>query len=337
MSSAFVENYQFAPVVSYGLKLESVLEDAIRRERVFYFLLNASEDGTGRNVGFVSLSGIENGKAEVCLFTAPATHREEGALLVPRAMRFVLEFAFHGLGTRKVTTECLATNALAIDFFVRRGFRIEGKCRERIFRGGKCIDTSLLAIGPGDWRWGKTRRPGRALAGTESPSEITPALAIVPALSRDLPRLAAFMSSDWALAVRRNVPRGDKQSFASLLCDKRQMTGKIVDGARDIGVCLITHAGIPHAFAGLDVVIAPRLEHRFCEAVKVSSRYCFTELGVRSLQIALLDGETEKMEKLRSLGWRVDARLKAECLAGGRSLDEWRFALTYDEFKGAEK
>lgn len=79
------------------------------------------------------------------------------------AMMLMIEYAFHSLNVRKISSYVFAANAKSLRCHELCGFRREGLRKEHIFRDGKYMDEVLFGLFEKDWLpvWQKFKKTGR--------------------------------------------------------------------------------------------------------------------------------------------------------------------------------
>jgi RimJ/RimL family protein N-acetyltransferase len=100
--------------------------------------------GDGRHVGNCGLVKIDRqrGKAEMWIYLG----HDHGTGLGSAALKELLNRAFDGLGLRRVSLRVVEGNDRAIAFYLRAGFKIEGRARSDTVRDGKSIDSTLMSV-----------------------------------------------------------------------------------------------------------------------------------------------------------------------------------------------
>jgi len=101
-----------------------------------------AEDGSHvGNCGLVSID-IRRKKAELWIYVGEIQGKGFGA----KALHLLLAYAFDELKLCRVYLRVLDTNERALGFYLREGFRIEGRARHDTIHAGKSVDSTLLAI-----------------------------------------------------------------------------------------------------------------------------------------------------------------------------------------------
>jgi len=98
----------------------------------------------GRHVGNCGLVSIDRsrGKAEMWIYLGDSY----GTGLGSKALKLLLDHAFAVLALRRVSLRVIDGNQRAVDFYLRAGFKIEGRARSDTVRDGKSIDSTLMSI-----------------------------------------------------------------------------------------------------------------------------------------------------------------------------------------------
>jgi RimJ/RimL family protein N-acetyltransferase len=75
----------------------------------------------------------------------------------------LLEYAFHELGLNKVTSNAFATNPRSVAYSQKCGYRVEGRRRQQMFKGGRFIDLVELGVLRREWEpvWRRWRKTGK--------------------------------------------------------------------------------------------------------------------------------------------------------------------------------
>jgi RimJ/RimL family protein N-acetyltransferase len=113
------------------------LQDQSRQDHAI-----VTEDG--RHVGNCGLVKIDRrrGKAELWIYLGHGY----GTGLGSEALKLLLDHAFGVLALRRVSLRVVDGNQRAVDFYLRAGFKIEGRARNDTIREGKSIDSTLMSI-----------------------------------------------------------------------------------------------------------------------------------------------------------------------------------------------
>lgn len=74
----------------------------------------------------------------------------------------LLEYAFNTLNLRKICSEAYAFNKRSVCYSMHCGYKVEGKKRQHIFRGGRYWDVIQLGLFKGEWLpiWRKYKSTG---------------------------------------------------------------------------------------------------------------------------------------------------------------------------------
>ncbi len=104
------------------------------------------ENGSGRPVGTIGLSGIDraNRRAEYGILIGEADARGRG--LASDASRLMLAHAFRGLGLHRVYLHVFGENEAAIRLYRTLGFAQEGILRHHAVKDGRYRDVVVMAI-----------------------------------------------------------------------------------------------------------------------------------------------------------------------------------------------
>lgn len=116
----------------------------------FAIRLRAAE-GSGRLIGFVSLSRIEwnNGSGWINLGIGAAEDRGQG--YGAEALRLALAFAFDELNLHRLSAGTFEYNTGALRFLEQAGFRVEVRKRQAIHRDGRRWDELTLGLLREEW------------------------------------------------------------------------------------------------------------------------------------------------------------------------------------------
>lgn len=103
-------------------------------------------------IGIVSLMNISeaNASADLSIIVADADSRRRG--LGSDAIRTILRYGFEELDLRRVGLSVFEFNEAAIAAYTKLGFRVEGRLREVLERGGARHDAILMSILEREWR-----------------------------------------------------------------------------------------------------------------------------------------------------------------------------------------
>jgi len=106
---------------------------------------------TGRAIGVADLTDIDmaNLRCEWAYYIGDVSARGQST---PGAVEYgVLDYAFLGVGLRKVSCQVLATNGRVAHMHRRFGFRDEGLLRAHVLKRGEPVDVIVLAMLRHEW------------------------------------------------------------------------------------------------------------------------------------------------------------------------------------------
>lgn len=106
-------------------------------------------DAGGTHVGNAGLVGIDRARRKAELWIYLGERRGSG--IGSAVLAAVLEHAFVDLGLNRVWLRVLATNSGAERFYLRHGFRAEGRLRQDTWWEGEPVDALVLSILAAEW------------------------------------------------------------------------------------------------------------------------------------------------------------------------------------------
>lgn len=74
-----------------------------------------------------------------------------GKGLGKRVFGAVLRYCFDHLGVHRVWLAVLKTNTVAMSMYRKFGFKVEGRYREAVFRGGRWVDYVIMSVLEGEY------------------------------------------------------------------------------------------------------------------------------------------------------------------------------------------
>lgn len=116
-------------------------------------------DADDRCIGHCGLYKLNwaAGSAEVAICLGSAAFRKGQSRSIMKALG---DYAFHQLHIRRISSEVLATNKLAMNFNKRCGMSEEGILREAEFRNGQYVDVHVFGLLSREWNSGAVKDSG---------------------------------------------------------------------------------------------------------------------------------------------------------------------------------
>jgi spore coat polysaccharide biosynthesis protein SpsF len=160
-----------------------------------------------RAVGTIGLSHIDRRyrRAEYGVLIGEPAARGRG--IAREASRLLLDHAFGSLGLHRVYLHVFPDNEPALRLYRRLGFRLEGRLRDHVWKGGRFRDVVVMGL---------VRRAGRVVAAiqarmgsTRLPGKVLRPIAGRPVIERIAERLAHCRELDEVVVATSVEPRDD--------------------------------------------------------------------------------------------------------------------------------
>lgn len=149
----FTDNYDYLRNVDTDAAVPLTPDEAgtssVRRDGGFEFALRTLQDN--RFVGFTALYRIEWNNRSARLAVGIGDPQDRGKGFGSDALALILRYAFHELNLNRVALEVISYNDAAMHAYRKAGFRVEGRQRSAVLRGGAHYDLISMALLAEEW------------------------------------------------------------------------------------------------------------------------------------------------------------------------------------------
>lgn len=186
-----------------------------------------------RAVGTIGLSHIDRRyrRAEYGILIGEPAARGRG--IAREASRLLLDHAFGPLGLCRVYLHVFPDNEPALRLYRRLGFRLEGRLRDHVWKGGRFRDVIVMGL---------VRRAGRVVAAiqarmgsTRLPGKVLRPIAGRPVIERIAERLAHCRELDEVVVATSVEPRDDAVAALAARLGLRCVRGSETDLIQRLG------------------------------------------------------------------------------------------------------
>ena len=112
-------------------------------------------------VGVLQLHSIDQYQRKAQLGVYIGDENKRGAGIGYMSCCLMIDYAFNGLGLRRIGLEVVSINSAAIQLYESLGFKKEGCKRKEYFLDGKCLDTFIYGLLETDWKMAIPRSASR--------------------------------------------------------------------------------------------------------------------------------------------------------------------------------
>jgi RimJ/RimL family protein N-acetyltransferase len=167
--AAWSRNWEFSHLLQMGAprlwtvqsvkaELAETQDDEKSRDRVFPFVIRLLDDD--RLIGFTNLEVDYWAQRDAWLAIGIGRREDWGRGYGTDAVRLLQRYAFAELNLERVTLGVFAYNERAVRSYLKAGFAVEGRQRERLRRGDKRYDMIIMGALRDEWQ-------ARAMPGSE--------------------------------------------------------------------------------------------------------------------------------------------------------------------------
>lgn len=130
--------------------LQRYVKDVIANENIYMFMVVDKE--TGKSIGTTKIHNIskKNGTCNIGLMIGDKNFWGKG--YGGDIYRTIVDFAFSGLGIRKIWEMVHSDNVASLAMFRKMGFVEEGRLKEQVWSDGKYVDNVLLGLFAINWK-----------------------------------------------------------------------------------------------------------------------------------------------------------------------------------------
>jgi RimJ/RimL family protein N-acetyltransferase len=140
------------PLAARSVKAEisELLEDEKRQDRLFPFVIRTLADD--RLIGFADLEVNDWSQRNAWIGIGIGQRQDWGQGYGTDAMRLLMRFGFAELNLERLTLSVFAYNGRARRSYIKAGFVVEGRQRERLRRGSRRYDMIFMGVLRDEWR-----------------------------------------------------------------------------------------------------------------------------------------------------------------------------------------
>lgn len=146
-NSASVRNNSYQNHLIGSKEHRSFINLLRKDKRNFYWLV---KNESGKEMGVISLNKIEqiHKRAHLGIYVNPGLNNKG---IGRKLIRVLKSLAFEQLKLRTLKLEVISANKRAINFYLKSGFKVEGRLKDYIFRDNKWLDVVLMGINEKKW------------------------------------------------------------------------------------------------------------------------------------------------------------------------------------------
>ena len=130
--------------------LQQYISDVVKNENTYMFMVIDKE--SKKRIGTAKIHNINKTNNTCNLGLMIGDKNFWGKGYGQDAYNTAIEFAFSGLGIRKIWEMAHATNVASLSMCKKAGFQIEGVLKEQVLSEGKYVDKVLLGLFAINWK-----------------------------------------------------------------------------------------------------------------------------------------------------------------------------------------